>query len=1248
MIIVYLTCGALNRTVAASQPLWENETHSHGVTDGLWIEQDHYPNRHNQSAAANLKVGAPRTVRMIYFLPNDRPYNANTVKKMKDVIFKLQTFFAEQMKAHGYGQMTFAIEVDNRGKPVVHRVDGRHPDTYYRDTNPLRTAFNEINQVFDLNANVYIIIFDSRVAVGAGGRKRKNGGTVMLPRFYFPFHVIAHELGHAFGLNHDFRDGAYIMSYGAAPDRLSACAAEFLSVHPYFNRNIPTKEGEPPTIELISPHTYPAGSQIVSVQLKVNDSNGIHQLFLSVDTVKPHSAAGIIELKMCHRLAGVRDTVVQFSYDGVIPSRRSTSLSNPIKHPITVEVVDKNGDVGAAYFDLVEISRHHSATLTGHTRQVYFVSFSSDGTLASVSGDGTVKLWDVVIQKNITTLRVGGSSVAFSPDGITLASGVWDGTVELWDVTTQKKTATLERHTEGVESVAFSHDGRLLASGSRDGRVKLWDVTTQKNIATLAGHTDRVGAVVFSPDGATLASSSSDNTVKLWNVLKQKNIATFTHTREVDCASFSPDGRLLATGARDGRVKLWNVVKLKNIATLKGHTSAVNSVAFSPAGRLLATGSDDATIKLWDVMKQRNITTFAHTAPVESVALSPDGRLLAAGSWDNTVELWDMSKWVVDQLEPTSKINIPDPNLRAAIEKALSKASGDTITLADMQTLTALNARDKNIRNLTGLEYATKLKVLNLGDNSVSNISALTRLTNLETLGLARNSITDISPVARLTNLRKLNFRSNAVSDISPVVRLTNLTSLWLNGNSISDISPLAKLRRLTELRLDDNSIFDISPLVANTGLGNGDEVNLKKNPLSNQSINTHIPALQSRGVTVEFDDRVDRLPDKITGPWLWLIAPTAPGQGGANSNNIDSLAAASNGGVTEAEVAANGAREGDVVGNYVWTLGKIAETGRNNINDLVNAIGLARGDVNDHSSYALITLESVTAQSNVTMHVGSDDSIKVWLNGEVVHNSPINRGATDFQDKFTVNLKQGDNLLLVKVSERIGGWSMFVGIDAEVNAIYKSPPDTVVSVDVNRDGVVNIFDLVAIVSELGKTGANLVTDVNRDGIVNILDLVMVASMFGDAPAAPASQLQVPETITAVEVRGWLTDASALEIKDPIMKRGRMVLEQLLAALTPTETELLVNYPNPFNPETWIPYRLAEDAFVTLTIYDQSGQVVRTIDVGHQTAAVYESRSKAVYWDGQNGVGEQVASGVYFYTLSAGDYSATRKMVILK
>ena len=114
------------------------------------------------------------------------------------------------------------------------------------------------------------------------------------------------------------------------------------------------------------------------------------------------------------------------------------------------------------------------------------------------------------------------------------------------------------------------------------------------------------------------------------------------------------------------------------------------------------------------------------------------------------------------------------------------------------------------------------------------------------------------------------------------------------------------------------------------------------------------------------------------------------------------------------------------------------------------------------------------------------------------------------------------------------------------------------------------------------------------------------------------------------------------------VKSGILEMQDLIVYEIPAETELLRNFPNPFNPETWIPYHLSEDADVNLTIYDISGEVVRDIDVGHQTAAKYDTSAKAIYWDGRNRFGEQVASGIYFYHLDAGDFSGTRKMVILK
>ena len=201
---------------------------------------------------------------------------------------------------------------------------------------------------------------------------------------------------------------------------------------------------------------------------------------------------------------------------------------------------------------------------------------------------------------------------------------------------------------------------------------------------------------------------------------------------------------------------------------------------------------------------------------------------------------------------------------------------------------------------------------------------------------------------------------------------------------------------------------------------------------------------------------------------------------------------------------------------------------------------------------------------------------------------------------------------------------------------------------DVNGDGTVNIQDLVLVAGRLGQSGANS-ADVNGDGIVNIQDLVLVASALGNSAAAPSLHLQSLDKLTAADVnKVAISRHSSWDLTDAKSLQGILFLQQLLEALTPKKTALLANFPNPFNPETWIPYRLAEDAFVTLTIYDGSGQVVRTLDVGHRVAAFYETRSKAIYWDGRNEFGEEVASGIYFYNLSAGDYSATRKMLIIK
>ena len=200
---------------------------------------------------------------------------------------------------------------------------------------------------------------------------------------------------------------------------------------------------------------------------------------------------------------------------------------------------------------------------------------------------------------------------------------------------------------------------------------------------------------------------------------------------------------------------------------------------------------------------------------------------------------------------------------------------------------------------------------------------------------------------------------------------------------------------------------------------------------------------------------------------------------------------------------------------------------------------------------------------------------------------------------------------------------------------------------DINRDGVVDILDLTIVGARFGQRGQNS-ADLNGDGLVDIVDLVLVASEFGGEAAAPSSYPQALELLSAAEVRQWLSKAQQLALTDPTYLRGIAVLEQLRAALIPKETVLLRNYPNPFNPETWIPYRLSHASDVDITIYDTRGMVVRRLDLGHQMAGYYTDRTKAAYWNGRNEHGESVASGIYFYQLRTGDYTALRRMVILK
>ncbi len=801
---------------------------------------------------------------------------------------------------------------------------------------------------------------------------------------------------------------------------------------------------------------------------------------------------------------------------------------------------------------------------------------------------------------------------------------------------------------------------------------------------------------------------------------------------------------------------------------------------------------------------------------------------------------------------PGAIVDIPDPNLRAAIAEALGKAPNTLITVQEMEGLEILKPGNRDIQDLTGLQFATNLNelrlnnnqvsdlspiaglinlsVLDLWDTPVSNLSPLTGLKNLSRLifGITEVSdlsplaglinlerlhfygapVTDLSPLAGLINLKHVAFSSKDISDLSPFAGLINLESIVTWGSPISDLSPVAGLTKLSFLEIGGAQILDLTPLTGLTGLkelhfhvNNISDIsplagltrltrlNLQGNNISNVSPLTGLTNLKWLALNDnEISDisPLDGLREntnllwfnnpgfpkggpKIEGPWLWAMLPNTRAE---LKSDTDLLSQASGGTVTEMEIATHGAIKGGSVGDHVWTSYRLPPTGGNNIEDML------KRSIPGQVIYGSVALYSPSEQET-KMYVGSDNGIKVWFNGTLVHKEfNWKGGPEDYTDFFPVTLQEGRNVLLVAVlthanaffgfepgteytvanpgigytfsktpihlgdtftlnisaedvidlagwqfdiafdpaaleaidvSEgdflKMGGGSTFfqsgtidnaagkiVGLNAarlsaqgvsgtgtllQVKFKAKSAGETELALhnfqfgtangegipagprkvhiivegqlatgDVNRDGIVSIFDLILVAQQLGKrVSAGSAMDVNGDGVVSILDLILVSQGIAGSSAAPAVGA---ESVDAATIEAWIAQARLEDDGSLAFKQGIENLQALLASLLPEKTALLPNYPNPFNPETWIPYQLAHAADVTLTIYDTKGVLVRQLDLGYQQAGYYTNRTRAAYWDGHNHLGEAVRSGIYFYQLRAGDYAALQKMVILK
>ena len=1363
-----------------------------------------------RSLTADLNVGEPRTVRMIYFLPNDRPYRADVVQRMKDEILNIQTFYAEAMQAHGYQDMTFKIETDSQGEPVVHRVDGQHPLNYY-DGLTSGLIFKELSQVFDFYANIFFIVREDTIneentisfgAVGGVGTSlSKSGGYTLLPSS-FRWKAAAHELGHAFGLQHDFRSGGYIMSYGAGrnradvlgpdQDRLSTCNADFLAVHPYFNPDIPTERGQLSTIEMTSPSTYPTDSESVDIQLKVTDSDGIHQVILFVKTVGPSflTPVGFLEVKACHKLTGEKEAVVEFEYDGDIPSSMFTNLMYPSTHHIGVATIDTDGDVTYGYFTLSEIlyeqltpktlvkisgdnqqgssgttlinplvvevrdwrgnplsdvivkfavisgsgrlgkrftsqmrttdargqaestftlganpgdnivdvsvrtsvrshesvrfhaigvgattisrmngiyqtwgvpdgirlrlgkggvgesenavifspdgqylavssnigiwlydaTTYQEIALLPHLDEISALAFSPDGNLiagivsnyGSVNSD-TINLWDMTTKQKIATFGHGRNAIEFSPNGKTIASGYFSS-VYLWDVATGKVITKFSHEKyKHVNSISFSSDGTLLASGGRENVVRLWDVKTGQNINTFQ-HKSEVYSVVFSPDGKTLASASGDRTVKFWDVATGKEIFTIRSRTPVVDITFSPNGRVFAFSS-DG-IKLWEVETGQNITTFD---SGGNSIDFSPDGNNVVSASGIAgVVEVWDIQAGSSIELEHMT--FRAVSLSPDRKTIAAGTYIGTIQLWDVETGqnignLIDERWHSVKMLRFSPDGRIIASRSTNERF---IRLWDVSTQKIIAKLEHS--SVYALTFSPTGKTLTSGDTD-----GIVKLWDVAT----RQNIATLE--AHTSEIRSLAFSPDGNMLASGAVDGTiKLWDVETGQNIVILDGHIGKYGVKSVMFLPDGKT-----LVSREFVLSPPEL-VKLWDLQTQTLIT----------TFEITSAICDVSTVYSSDGTMILK---------NFHGIFSL--------LDAKTLTMIATFEGFCSNertYISTdSGVILLEDIEAINRIVNTTADFFLSVKEGSSLIHIPLKVSTVDGipktietigDLYDVLGGPRNVKSLSTRDYSHSWHWHTYSNNFDRGTLVDKRLTDYmgiLAQMRSAVTIALQGDALGTNGRSTITLQGPEakdPKVVSIYQNVIGIPLRDPRIQKVSDLFSL------DGFRDNImyITVEDNGIYQEVRGiddpnDMPitGGQAFYVYVQEEAT-VDIYGekWTNERSA--------EAAPSVVTANVEAINRIETSLLPNYPNPFNPETWIPYRLAEDADVTLIIYDVGGRMVRTLNIGHSKAGIYKSRDKAIYWDGRNDLGEGVASGVYFYHLTAGEYSATKRLVILK
>ena len=573
----------------------------------------------------------------------------------------------------------------------------------------------------------------------------------------------------------------------------------------------------------------------------------------------------------------------------------------------------------------------------------------------------------------------------------------------------------------------------------------------------------------------------------------------------------------------------------------------------------------------------------------------------------------------------------PVAGLNKLLDLDLSENLGDDISpvtaLTQLQTLYLNGYR---IQNLTPFAKFTKLLRFAAAHNQIRDITPLAELIHLEWLGLSNNQISDLTPLKNLKQLRGLQLSSNQISDITPLSSLTNLEVLIVNNNQIRNITPLAGLKQLTILGFANNQVSNLKPL---TGLRNLTELKVAQNPIADR-MPLHVLLRRNSRLMLDID------PTQLSPVVLF------------NRNEYPSIYWT------------------DTTTSGFYCLVGTKESVKNKALDVQNIIALAV-DIDGGKLYWIeqtgkkqgrivranldgSRVQVVKESRRVSRDLAIDTANrKIYFTNPYGKIQRVNFDGSGFRHDLITDLERPKHIAL----DVAGGKFYWTETEKHIRRanLNGSNIETLVTNLGTLGGIAVAGDKLYWTEQTaGASGQIRCADL--DG-TNIETLALLKSVpFGIAVDIIARKLywtNASGKIQRSNLKGKNIQDFVTGLGEPtdITLGMELTIPSTAAApslVSPADTTLLPNYPNPFNPETWIPYQLAEPADVTLRIYAADGVLVRTLALGRLPTGIYQSQHRAAYWDGKNQFGEPVASGIYFYTLSTDDFTATRKMLILK